>query len=216
MAKLGPLPDVQDVVKIRLLGKMPGGTNWANVLHAQVQGVKSTATLNTCALNIRGYWSTDLAPLINLGVTLSTVEITDLTSRSGAQGVDTVGAAGTLSGVAAPNSVAACLTLKIPNRYRGGHPRMYLPGVNNVNVLNGSTWNTGVASNYTAGGRAFMNHINALIVGSTVWKLCAVSYYKTVGGAPAYKTPPEVYIVSDVLCHTRVDSMRPRLGKETS
>lgn len=216
MAHLGPLPDAAGIVKIRLLGKTVGGTNWANVLHAQVTGALSTPTLNTVATSIRGYWTSDLAPWIVTGTTLTTVELTDLSTRSGAQGLDQVGAAGTLAGAPAGANVAACLTLKIPNRYRGGHPRMYLPGVGSAASINGVTWSTGVAGNYTTGGRAFLAHINALITGSTTWKLCAVSYFHKVGGIEAYKSPPDIYVISDIICHTRVDSMRRRLGKETS
>lgn len=216
MAHLGPLPDVAGVVKIRLLGKTSGGTNWANVLHAKVTGVLSQTTLNTCATSIRGYWLSDLAPLIVPTWSLTTVEITDLTTRSGAQGTDTTGAAGASAGLTGPANLAACLTLKIPNRYRGGHPRMYLGGVPQTNTVDGVVWASGKATAYTAGGRAFLGHINALIVGSTTWQLCAVSYYHKVGGTEAYKTPPDVYIVSDIVCHNRVDSMRRRLGKETS
>jgi len=92
---------------------------------------------------------------------------------------------------------------------------MYLPGVGMADILNGNTWNTGVATAYQTNGRAFMNHVNALITGATTWKLCAVSYYRTVNGVIQYKQPPEVYLISDVVMHTRVDSMRRRLGKET-
>lgn len=216
MAQLGPLPDVAGVVKIRLLGKTGGGVNWANVLHAKVTGSLTQTTLTTCATSIRGYWASDLATLIASNTTLTTVEITDLTTRSSAQGTDLTGGTGTNANPAGPNSLAACLTLRIPNRYRGGHPRLYMPGVPTVAVSNGSVWAAGIANSYQTSGRAFMNHINALVVGGTTWQLCAVSYYKSVNHVQSYKQPPEVYIISDVVCHSRVDSMRRRLGKETS
>lgn len=214
MAKLGPLPDVAGVVKIRLVGKTSGGVNWANVMHAKVTGVLSTATLNTVATAIRGYWLSDLAPKIIIGNNLSLVEVTDLGSRTGNQGTDTTGGNGAQAATGAPSNVAVCLTLKIPNRYRGGHPRLYMPGVNNADASNGATLSTTAQNAYTAAGRAFLGHVNAIIVGATTWQLAAVSYYHTVNQVPAYKYPPDVYIISDIICRGRLDSMRRRLGKE--
>jgi hypothetical protein len=216
MAKLGPLPDVNGVVKIRLLGTSTAGVKWANVLHAKVTGSLTQATLNSCATAIRGYWLSDLGPWISNSYQLTTTEVTDLTTRTGAQGVDANTANATNAGAAMTANTAACLTLKIANRYRGGHPRLYLPGVPASASTNGLTWATGIANNYQTAGRAFWNHINSIIVGATTWQLCAVSYYRSSNGVQSYKQPPDVYIITDVVCHTRVDSMRSRLGKETS
>lgn len=216
MAHLGPLPDSANTAKIRLVGKMAGGANWANVLHAKTSGALTTATLNTIATAIKGYWSSDLAPQIHNTVSLTLVEVTDLTNRTGAQGTDTTGANGTAALQVAPNNVAACLTLKIVNRYRGGHPRMYLPGVRQDWIQNGNQWTSGTAAAYQAAGRAFLAHINSIIVGSTTWQMAAISYYHKVGGVEAYKIPPDVYVISDVVVHGRPDSMRRRLGKETA
>lgn len=216
MAKLGPLPDAPGVVKIRLLGKTAGNTNWANVMHAKVSGVLSFGTLSAASTTIRTAWTTNFAPLVCPTWSLTTVEVTDLTTRTGNQGTDNIVVPGSSSGVTGPASLAACLTLKIPNRYRGGHPRMYMGGVSTVKTTDGVTWAPGVASSYTAAGRAFLIAVNAITTGSTTWQLCAVSYYHKVGTAQAYKVPPDVYLISDIVCHNRVDSMRTRLGKETS
>lgn len=216
MTKLGPLPDVPGGVKIRLLGTMSGNAKWANVLHAKVSAPLTTTLANTAATAIKGYWASDLAPQIHNTVSLTTVEVTDISSRTGAQGTDTTGSAGTAALQVAPNSVAACLTFKIVNRYRGGHPRMYLPGVRQDWVINGSSWGSGVALAYQTAGRAFLAHINGMIAGGLVWQLAAVSYYHKVGGAEAYKPIPELYVITDVVVHSRIDSMRRRTGKETS
>jgi hypothetical protein len=216
MTKLGPLPDVAGVVKIRLLGTSQGGSKWANIMHAKVTGTIDTTGLNTAATAIGGYWLTRFGLLVGMNTTLTTVELTDLTTRSAAQGSSTVGWQGSGAGQLAPASVAACLTLKVPNRYRGGHPRMYVPSVLLSNIANGTVWASGAAAAYQAAGRGFRTDINAIIVGGTTWQLCAVSYYKSVNGQPLYKTPPEVYIVSDVIVHSRIDSMRRRTGKEVS
>lgn len=216
MSKLGPLLDVPGAVKIRLLGTQQGG-KWANVLHAKFTGgTIDTAALGTLATAIRTSWGVTFAPQVSSTVALTTVECTDLSSRTGAQNLDTVGATGTGSSTAMPGQVSCCVSWKIPNRYRGGHPRMYLPPAAFTSSSNGQVWTTAYVTAVLAAARAFRNAINASPAGGATWQLCAVSYFHKVGGVEAYKTPPEIYIVSDAAVHTRVDTMRRRLGKETS
>lgn len=216
MAKLGPLPDVQNGVKIRLLGKTPSGTNWANVLHAKVTGSLTQTTLDTVANSIGGFWLSRLGPACIITTALQTVEVTDISTRNGLQGISTTGWNGTLSGTALPAQVAVCLSLKVAQHYRGGHPRMYLPGVGSTATTNGSTLASAFQSNYTSWGRLFRQDINGITTGATTWQLAAVSYYHKVNGQEAYKNPPDLYVITDVVCHGRLDTMRRRLGKEST
>lgn len=217
MAKLGPLPNVAGVCKVRLIGTV-NGKPWVNVLHAQFTGgTAQVSDLATFATGVRTAWTTNIAPLCHNYTQLNQVEVTDLTTRTSNQGNDTTSVSGSGGAAISPNSLAACLTLKVVNRYRGGHPRIYLPGVPQANLAgDGATWSTGKASAYTAGGRAFRLAINALTAGSNTWSMCAVGYYVKVGGVETYRNPPIIYTITDVLCHNRVDTMRRRLGKETS
>jgi hypothetical protein len=216
MAKLGPLPDVANVCKVRLIGTY-NSVRWVNVMHLKFASSTVDATaLATIATGVRTAWSTNIAPLCFNATQLQIVEVTDISSRTGAQGVDSSGANGSAIGGGLPNNVAACLTLKVGNRYRGGHPRMYLPGVPAGNTTDGHTWTSTAITAYQNGGRNFRTALNALTAGSTTWSMVAVSYYQTLGGSQAYKVPPGVYVITDVLCHTRMDSMRRRLGKEAT
>lgn len=218
MTKLGPLPNVAGVFKLRFIGTVYSKP-WVNVMHVSYTGVTlDTTTANSIATAIRGYWTTSIAPKVHNSTLLSVVEVTDLSSRSGAQGTDNVGSTGTGGVTAAPNSVAACLTLKIATRYRGGHPRLYLPGVPNafISSTDQSSWAAGIAAGYQTNGRAFRTAINAMVIGGGTYALCAVSYYQSANGVQSYRTPPVVYPITDVLCHNRIDTMRRRLGKETS
>lgn len=214
MAKLGPLPDAPGCLKVRLIGQQYGG-KWVNVLHLKQTGATiDTAACNTIATAIRGYWATNFASLHYTNSSLQSVEVTDISSRTGAQGTDNTNVPGTNASAGAPASVAACLTLKIANRYRGGHPRMYLAGVDASAYTPPGTFTPAKVTAYQAAGRAFRTALNAMIIGGGVYQWVAVSYYHKVGGVNAYKVPPDVYVITDVVMHTRVDTMRRRLGKE--
>lgn len=216
MAKLGPLPDVANVLKVRLIGQQ-ASSPWVNVIHVSFTGAAmDQSSANSIATAIRGYWNTSFAPLFTTSSSLQTVEVTDLTSRTGVIGTDTTGATGSDATAIGSLAVAACLTLKVAKRYRGGHPRMYLAGVNATVYTNGKTWTSTRQNAYQSAGRAFLTAINAMIIGSRTYAMCAVSYYTSTNKVVSYKQPPQVYPITDVVMHSRVDSMRRRLGKETT
>jgi hypothetical protein len=216
MGSLGPLPDAPFTVKIRLLGAVGGG-KWANVLHAQYAGgTIDTAALNTLATAVRTAWVTNFASLVPSVVTLQTVECTDISTRTGAQGTDTTGGTGTRVGTVLPASVACCVSWKVGVRYRGGHPRSYFPGPVTADVTGSTTWAAAYVTAMSTAAAAFRTAINASTAGGATWAMSAVSYFHKVGGVEAYKTPPDRWLVTGSQVHTRVDTMRRRLGRELS
>lgn len=216
MAKLGPLPDVANTLKYRLIGQQ-AGSPWVNVGHIFFTGAAMTQSdVNTIATTLRTSWGTRFASLFTTTSSLTTVEITDLTNRNSFIGTDTTTVNGTDATAIGSLAVAACLSLKVNKRYRGGHPRMYLAGVNATVYTNGKTWTGTRQTAYQTAGRGWLSDINAMTTGSRTYQLCAVSYFQTVGGLPAYKSPPQIYVVTDIVMHSRVDTMRRRLGKETT
>jgi hypothetical protein len=216
MAHLGPVPDAPSTVKIRLIGTNSSG-KWVNVLHAKYAGgTIDIAALATLAQNVRAAWVTNFAPRLTTSCQLLQVECTDIASRTGAQNVDTVGGAGTIPGVFAPLQVALVVSWKVGTRYRGGHPRMYLAGPDPSQIQTGNTWMPTYVTNVLAAARAFRTAINASAAGGATWQLVAVSYFHLVGGVPAYKVPPDILPIADAAIHTRVDTMRRRLGKEVT
>lgn len=216
MAKLGPLPDAPFCVKIRLLGTQ-NGVVWANILHARYAGgTIDTAACQALATTVRTAWNTNLAPLVHAFTVLKTVEVTDISTRTGAQGVDTVGSTGTQAGTPSSNQVALVGSLKIAQRYRGGHPRIYIPGMVTANITGGTTFTSTYITSMQTALRAIRTAINGSSAGGATWNMVAVSYFHKVGGAEAYKIPPDIYVITDCVVHTRVDTVRRRLGKETT
>lgn len=216
MAALGPLPDVAATVKIRLLGTVGGG-KWANVLHARYAGgTIDNAACAALALVVRNAWAANIAPLVPNTVLLNTVEVTDISTRTGAQGSDTTGSIGTRAGTPLPANVACCVSWKIGTRYRGGHPRTYFPGPTTADCVTQTTWLAAYVTAMNNAAAAIRTAINGAASGGATWAMCAVSYYHKVAGAEAYKVPPDSWLVTGTAVHTRIDTMRRRLGHEVS
>jgi hypothetical protein len=217
MPRLGPLPDAPRTVKLRLIGQNQTFP-WVNVLHIQWGSGGATpdsSNLNAMAIIIGIAWTARFAPLFITNSSLTNVEVTDISSRTGAQGNDPTNRPGTNATAGAPLSVAACISWTIARRYRGGHPRTYLSGVDASAYTSGKLWTGAKIIAYQAAATGFRSDINAMTVAGNTWALANVSYYQKVAGVVSYRVPPVVDLISGSKFHTRLDTQRRRLGKET-
>lgn len=214
MAHLGPLPDAPRGVKIRFIGQI-SGSRWVNVMHMQwTTGAPVQTSMQLLADGAKAAWTTWFAPIVHSSVALQIVEATDISSRTGLQATNNAGATGGLAGTAAPNQVAMVISWKVAQRYRGGHSRSYLPGPTTADIVNGNTWTGTKLTAVNTAALGFRNAMNAIVIPEGPTTFGTYSYFQKVGGAEAYRTPPVFYACTSAQFHTRVDTMRRRLGKE--
>lgn len=221
MAKnpLGPLPDVPQVIQFAMLGTH-NSYPWVNVGYLQYVGIApAVADLNAIGTSIGNAWNTNVAPLCHANVTMSAVNLVDLTNRGAAiSAVTGLAHPGTRAGSDNPNQVATVISWKINRRYRGGHPRSYWPAGVQADITVGRTWTTTFQTAATNGANAFRTALNAITYGSSTLRMVSVNFYthNPTTGKPIYVTPvPPPFTIQSALCHGRVDTQRRRLGKET-
>lgn len=214
---LGPLPLVPGGIKLRLI--YDWNTRPAiSVMNLHYTGtVPTVADLTTLSTNIAAAWVTNLQGVFLTTVSRKYVELTDLSSRTGATFTNSVTAAGLKAATnQLPANVAACISWRINYRYRGGHPRTYHPGLIQADTANHYQLAGATVTALTNAYRAFFTAINAMTLGGAPLRLAMLSYYTNVNHVPVYKPNPELFDISDCIVHNRIDSMRTRLGKETS
>lgn len=189
-----------------------GGGKWANVFHvgfATYPG--SAADMASLATALRTAWDSNIKALCVASVQLTTTTVTDLTSAYGQGGIDTTTSTGTYAGTALPSSTACAVSFKIGRRYRGGHPRMYLPAGSVSSITNNTNWLGAFITLVTNAMAAWRTAVNALTYASTGnVRLVCLSYYsgKVLRAVPQ---PDDVY---DLGVHQRIDTQRRRLGRE--
>lgn len=203
---------VPGVVLVRLKGII-GLQNWNNVLHLQYAGqAPSVADLNSVGTSVISAWTTNIAPLCNVNVNLTGVDLADLTNPGTSTTSVTQNVPGTRAGTGLVTSAACVSSWQINIRYRGGHPRTYWPtGVDTDLQANKRLWTTTFVTAMTNGVSAFRTALNAITVSGTTYKMVAVSL--VFNGAPRAVGVP--YTINNVVIHGRVDTQRHRLGKET-
>lgn len=170
--------------------------------------------MTSLATGLRNAWNTNIAPVVHTSASLTNTSVTDLTSNLGLVGVNSTSAAGTQSSTAPmPANVALVASFKIGRRYRGGHPRMYLVAQTTANTTNSNNWLPAWITSSTTNLTAWMTAVNALTYSSMATiQLVNLSYY--IGNA--LRPTPTFDTISGVQIHSRVDTMRRRLGKEIS
>jgi len=205
------LPFAPGIAKIVLVQSMAGVTI-NNVLHATSQVTTPTAVgdLQTLANTVRSSWVTNVIPLQSNSLTLTDCVVTDLTNDTGASATSTGSNVGGLASAASPANTAVCWSWKISNRYRGGHPRTYIAGLAQANVLNANTLTAAHVTAHAAAAAAVRTAVNALVIGATTWQLCCVSYYKNKALRPVGIN----FIYTGVSVDSRIDSQRRRLGRD--
>lgn len=209
---MAPLPDAANCILVRLSGTIQNG-RWSNTFHLQYSGTApQVADLTTLANGIAAAWTTNVAPLIPSTTALTGLVLADLTNRASAQAnVPITAVPGTRTGTANTNSAACVVSWPINHRYRGGHPRTYLPAGVQADVSGGSQWTTTFKNLVQTNMAAFRTALNGLTTGTTTYKMIALSYH--FNKQPL--NPPVAYTVAAPVVHGRVDTARLRLGKET-
>jgi hypothetical protein len=132
----------------------------------------SGANCNTLATDVANHWNSDIAPAITSDWTLYEVDVVDLSSDVAASGTAAVSHPGTVSGATLPSNVAANVEYDIARRYRGGKPRIYLPGGSPSNLANDSTWSTGWLSTL----HTVMTDFKADCEGDSIGSMGALTY----------------------------------------
>jgi len=205
-----PLPDAAAIVRVRVVGVV-NSSPFNNLFHLQYSGAAPTvAQLNALCASVLTAWQTNFKSLCPSVVVLSGADAQDLTNAGAASGSATDTTAGTRSGTAMPNSVAACITWKINNRYRGGHPRTYLPAGVVADVTGGNRWTDGFVASADTAAAAFLTAMNAITEGGATYKMVCLSYVRN----KIKLTTPVPYTIQSSLVDHRPDTQRRRLGRD--
>jgi hypothetical protein len=154
-------------------------------------------------------------------ITLTSVELTDLTSPSSPQVSHASGAGGSAGSPAVPAGAAFVLRFRILRRYRGGHPRMYYPGIPASFVSTSQTWSgSGLALVVGALQGSITDGINAQPAAVGVTQHVNVSYFQgfhnvtfpsgRIRPVPTLRAVPLVDVITGYVGNPNIGSQRRR------
>lgn len=125
------LPPVSKVVRITLNGLIQGTKPWVNAFHIgySLGSSVSAADVLAMATDVVSVWGSTLAPELSDTISLANVVATALDSPTAPEAVVASGTAGGQTTQPVAGGTAMVIQRKVSRRYRGGHSRVYLPGM---------------------------------------------------------------------------------------
>lgn len=226
------LPAVGLMTKILLTYAAPGIAEIINRVFFKGTSNPTPAGLNSACSTIATQWNVNMAPQVTNGLKLIGVEAQDLTDPKAATGVWTGSFAGGLpvgSGQSAPQ-VAFLIREVAANRYRGGHGRVYIPGVtvNEESTSDANTWNPTFAATMTNAWANFLLAIQAALNTNGCGNTTPAIPHYVKGGAwhnvgtdadpdwkfkPSYNSPPipyDIYLPNAISYNPNLATQRRR------
>jgi hypothetical protein len=137
------LPVAPGVIKVQLLWEV-GDKDAENVLHFTFSG--GAPASDTFVNNVAAAMVDNVSGLIALwapSTVFTGCKVTDLSSDTAPFFEVAASAAGTREGTILAAQVAQLVDYPINRRYRGGHPRSYLPWLTAADLDTAQTWTTG-------------------------------------------------------------------------
>jgi len=135
------LPPVPKVVRFDALQNDNFGNSVQNRVFFEYAGALSQADCDAWLATMTTAWHARIHPRQNGDANLIGGKLTDLSSASAPQSINSPGTTGTGAGAATPPALCIIVKQKLARRYRGGHPRHYMqqPIAADINVPVGVT-----------------------------------------------------------------------------
>lgn len=217
------LPDAPQVLKVEYLFSWDEDTLLkCREFFRYTGGPPTDADLTTWSTTITTAWDAEMKGLHSSHVVLTGVKVTDLTSPTSAVGENLIDITGTRSGAPMGAENAVLISQQVHRRYRGGHPRMYLPLGVEGDLADAQTWGPTFRSAVETDRAAFLAAITGTLPsGLSSVVQCNVSYYAgftvhtgTTGRARNVSTPrssPLVDVVVAEIVRAGIAVIRKRL-----
>jgi len=206
------LPNVNKVLRAVINWQVDGDTMGATVHHWRYTGSQPSASDDVAiAAEIVAEGDSAFGGLCNAHVGMNTCTVTDLTSDTAPEGTGGTPWLGTRTGGQLSPGTAVVVRHAIGRRYRGGHPRSYLPLGTSTDLQTSGLWTTAFQSAVDSAWGTFnsvvVGAINSITAGA---ELVNVSYYKgftvvtspTTGRARNVPTVRATPVVDTVTGHT--------------
>lgn len=206
------LPVVPNVTKVTFAG-IYHDTIWENIWFTHYTG---SPPGDTDADNYANYLVSNGVNLyqdeMSVDNEITEIRVVDLASDTGANITHALSEFGDRTGDFVPANVCLVASLVIDRRYRGGHPRKYLPWGTAGTYASGSTkdWDSAFIADCQSKLTTIISHLGGHVEGSTTWDDVVNVSYVTAG---ARRITPQVDVVTSAIPRVRICSQRRRLGK---
>jgi hypothetical protein len=216
-----PLPPLSKTAKWTLFIQVTGGPLCQTSFYTQYSGNLSGADAATLLTTLGSSWGTHFAPITATPYQLALVRVIDLNSQSGVVVQQAAVHTGSAAGTPLTAGTALVLSAKIPYRFRGGHPRVYIVGMPQSDLADSNTWNATFLPTVATAWTSLLADMNALAITNVgtlqyiYWHTHSSNKADFPGGVPTTKPPwplatPVPHLISSWNANPQVASQRRR------
>jgi len=216
-------PVVPDTLRVRLIGALPNAAAWGVRFYVGYTGGAPTpANCLAIAEAIGSVYDSAIIGLQDTNVTLSQVDVVDLSTEYGSSATADVDYHGSGVSGAVDNQIAAVVKFEIARRYRGGKPKMFIPGIESTYQEDGSHWTEAFCNDMGTAFTTFNSDIAEITEGSTdLAGIVNVSLYQgftavenpvthRYRNVPTYRETPLIDTVESFTCDSLMGTQKRR------
>jgi hypothetical protein len=197
---------------------------WACVMHWKYDNVNADwapSEIQSLATSIMQSISNNWSPMMGSELTVQAVNTVDIGSTSPSVGSDTAAKVGQRTGTPISNTATCALvSCRIPARYRGGHPRIYLPWGVVEDTLNQDHWAVAFVNSASNAFAAFVTAVRTSVpaVSGNQVSHVSIAYQYSYHDDPIRhkytkmrESVKAIYVVQNYECRSTFGTQRRRL-----
>lgn len=190
-----PLPPLPLTAEFILYTQVAGGPLCQTRFYMKYTNSLSQADATTLANTLSASWNTRMAPITAVQYSLAFVKVIDLNSQSGVVVQIAAVHPGTAAGAGVTAGVALVMSAKVAFRYRGGHPRVYIPGMSQNNLTDQNSWNATFLPTVTTAWTGMLGDLSSTppvgvgAMSAIAWHTHSSNKNDFPGGVPTTKPP---------------------------
>lgn len=203
------LPPVARAARVAISGTI-STTDWSCILHFLFDTTPSSTNMQELATKSLTHWNFYLTPNFSNGYKTTTCITEDLSATPALPGA----ASSSVTGGDSTGLIGAqtCMLVKhtIARRYRGGHPRTYLPSPGADKLTDDGHWTSSIVTSSQTNWDGFIGAvISDTYTGTTVDSYINISYHS--GGAP--RVTPVTDLITGSVVENVIATQRRRVGR---
>lgn len=211
-----PRPPLADTAKVECSYVGPDSASGTNIFYVKgtsdISGLTALGDIVTAVISGLGTTGNTIVGLMDHSWELTGVRAIDNSGETENVSVTDLTTTGGVTGTPQPPQVCVVISWQIAAHYRGGHPRMYLPGVTSATLDTSGGKNIAAAKrlDFETAGDALITAVNGASGTGSPYTIGTISYYS----GNALRATPLFRPYLTAVVGTRICTQRRRLGKE--
>lgn len=214
------LPNVPKTARFTLHTQITGGPVCLTRFHMAYTGTVGAVDATTLCTTLGTSWNTRMAPNTGSDYQLTATQLEDLDSKTGVNVVVPMSHAGTATQTGVTAGACFIMSAHVAFRYRGGHSRVYIPGITTQDLADKNSWSVPSQGTINTAWTSMLSDLNVTppIAVGALSQVVVHMYSSNVkdfpGGVPPSTHKPPWPLASPITYPVTGWSSNPQVGSQ--